>query len=248
MEIIVTHLTRMRRGHICAAGPCLEDGRHVRPVLKGGHNLGVNMLARNGGPFALGRRLHLGQPQRAELLRPHLEDWIVCPQDVKLLAEVTPREFWTLLARLCAAGWQEAFGSDLERIGATAFGTRPGKGEASLAYLRLEAPLALHVREREEGKRQLRAEISAGGLTADLAVTDKRLYTGHAHVLNEPLIERLQQALSKSRETIVAIGLGRAYPAGDPQAINWLQVNNIYPQECPLWTDAASLAATRTVN
>jgi hypothetical protein len=241
VDIIVTHLTRMRPGHICAAGVCPQDGTHVRPLLGGGHNLGVAMLARNGGVFALGRRLSLGEPQRPELIRPHLEDWIIHPRDPKLQEVLSPRDFWALLERQCTISLSEVFGAQVERIGATSFGTRPCQGGASLAYVRLTTPLSLHLRERQEKSRQLRAQFPLDGVMADLPVTDERLYTGHAHVLNEPLVARLQQALQQASETIVAVGLGRPYPPDDPRAMNWLQVNNVFPEPCPMWEKAADL-------
>lgn len=44
------------------------------------------------------------------------------------------------------------------------------------------------------------------------------------------------------REVIVAVGLGRPYPPGAPDAVNWLQVNNLFPLEAPLWETVADLA------
>ncbi|MCE5236936.1 hypothetical protein LLH23_00410 [bacterium] len=239
MEIIVTHLTRMRRGYICTAGICAADGRHVRPVFERG-NLGVNMLARNGGPFALGRRVHLAGAQKAEAPPPHVEDWTIDRYGLKPLAALAPEEFWALLSAHAAATLHEAFGPELRPIGGMSFGTDPGQGATSLAYLRLPAPPTLHFVEREGGSRQIRVTLQAGA-TADLGVTDKRLYVGHAHLPNEALVTRLQEALAKSREVIVAVGLGRPYPPGAPDAVNWLQVNNLFPREAPLWETPGDL-------
>ena len=44
------------------------------------------------------------------------------------------------------------------------------------------------------------------------------------------------------REVIVAVGLGRSYSPGARDAVNWLQVNNLFPRETPLWETVADLA------
>ena len=240
MEIIVTHLTRMRRGYICAAGLCPADGQHVRPVYEKG-NLGVNMLARNGGPFALGRRLDLTRVQKVEAPPPHVEDWTTDRQGIRPLGDMSPAQFWALLAAHAVPTLREAFGPALRQMGSTSFGSDPGQGATSLAYLRLAPPPTLHLVERESGSRQIRATLEAEA-TADLGVTDKRLYVGHAHLPNEALVVRLQETLNKSSEVIVAVGLGRPYPPGEPNAVNWLQLNNIFPREAPLWEKIADLA------
>jgi len=239
VEIIVTHLTRMKRGYICAAGLCPADGTHVRPVYERG-NLGVNMLARNGGHFALGRRLDLARAHKAEAPPPHVEDWTIDGHSIRVLAKLPPQQFWALLSARAVPTLQEAFGPELRQRGERAFGTDPGQGAQSLAYVRLWSPPTLHLLEREGGKRQIRATLQAG-VTADLGVTDKRLYVGHAHIPNEALVVRLQEALNKSSETIVAVGLGRPYPPGEANAVNWLQLNNLFPREAPLWEKIADL-------
>lgn len=240
MEIVVTHLTRMRRGFICAAGVCEAEGREVRPVLEK-QNLPVSMLARNGGMFALGRRLSLGTCQQTQCEPPHLEDMVFQPWAVKVLGELDSEKFWALLSSRCAATLKEAFGPELRRVGGRTFGTNPGQGHVSLAYLRATAPPQLYLQDRQDKARQIRISLRFD-VPVDLAVTDKRLYVGHAHLPNEALVVRLQEALQRSGEVIAAVGLGRAYPAGDPSAINWLQVNNLYPRECPLWVKVTDLA------
>jgi len=243
VEIIVTHLTRMRRGHICAAGICPADGQHVRPVFERG-NLGVNMLARNGGPIALGRRLNLLHTHKADVEPPHVEDWVVDRYNMKPLGEITPEQFCALVSARAVPTLREAFGPTLRQMGGTSFGTAPGQGESSLAYLRLHTPVQLHLVEREGGSRQIRATFEAGA-PVDLGVTDKRLYVGHAHLPNEALVIRLQEALAKSAEIIVAVGLGRPYPPGEANAVNWLQLNNLFPREAPLWEKTEDLLALR---
>ena len=48
MRIVVNHLTRMRRGYICAAGINLATGEHVRPLPRSG-DLRYRDLAAHGG-------------------------------------------------------------------------------------------------------------------------------------------------------------------------------------------------------
>src|SRR5262249_60047280 len=58
--MVVSHLTRMMKGYICAAGIDPVTREHVRPVLPG-MRLRASMLASNGGPFRMAALVDLGE-------------------------------------------------------------------------------------------------------------------------------------------------------------------------------------------
>ena len=92
MKIVVNHLTRMQQGYICVAGVDIETSQHIRPVLLG-TRLGINLLARNGGPFDMAVVVDLGKvtpsPQR-----PEIEDHIFSPSSVRKMNTFSEKQFW----------------------------------------------------------------------------------------------------------------------------------------------------------
>jgi len=60
MRIVVNHLTRMDAPRICIAGIDPDAGRHIRPTTDHQHPLTRDLLASEGGPFALGALIELG--------------------------------------------------------------------------------------------------------------------------------------------------------------------------------------------
>ena len=60
MQVVINHLTRMRRGYICVAGIDLGAGRQVRLMPKG-NGLRYPDLAAHGGLFEIGAVLDVGR-------------------------------------------------------------------------------------------------------------------------------------------------------------------------------------------
>lgn len=61
MRIVITHLTRMEAPRICVAGIDTDAGGHVRPTTGRSHPLTRELLAEQGGPYALGALVDLGE-------------------------------------------------------------------------------------------------------------------------------------------------------------------------------------------
>ena len=95
MRIVVNHLTRMQPGYICVAGINVQKNEHIRPVL-GRARLTVDLLARNGGAFDVGRLVELG-PAQASGTAPETEDHTFDPGRLVSVRELSPGSFWKLL-------------------------------------------------------------------------------------------------------------------------------------------------------
>jgi hypothetical protein len=61
MRVVINHLTRMDAPRICVAAIAPERGQHIRLISAAGDPLTRDLLAENGGPFALGTLVELGE-------------------------------------------------------------------------------------------------------------------------------------------------------------------------------------------
>ena len=220
----------MEKPYVCVAG-IRSDGLHVRPVLESGR-LGRDLLCSRGGPFALGAVVDLGSARPRPVV-PEVED-VVCSlsrvRSEQMLKGVT---FGNLLKRSAKASLSEIFGDDLLRMSRTATAVPKGAGIASLGVLQVRGRVSLFSTLSFE-KPQIRCTFADQGLgELSLKVTDLRLWeVDH----KTPVLSRLKALESRLSDCLVAVGLGRAYrvPAY-PGSWHWLQINNIYPLEDPLW-------------
>ena len=78
--------------------------------------------------------------------------------------------------------------------------------------------------------------VSDGYFQLDLGVTDIRLY-GADHVTPDTkIVRRVVKRLQGGSETILSVGLTRAYASSpDFNPVHWLQVNNVHLKDDPLW-------------
>lgn len=234
MQIVVTHLTRMRHPYICVAGVD-KKGEHRRPVLvdsDGGHKqLERNLLRSEGGHFELGAVVDLGnaQPQPTP---PEVEDVIFAPVAVTAVKTFDPADFQRILDRLAEDSLRTIFGPDLERLSPTAAAVPEGRGEASLGVLKLtEAGLQV---ESEFGKQAMRFNFEDPDLgELSLKVTDLRLWESDHETPATDAVDRIKNHLDGCH---IAVGLTRAREVSSyPGPRHWLQVNNIFPRNNPLW-------------
>jgi len=80
----------------------------------------------------------------------------------------------------------------------------------------------------KDGRRRVRLRFLEGDLAFDVPVTDYRLYLDDQVTPNEPAIQEMAARMLDQPQTLVAVGLSRAYRQTDTQpARHWLQVNNV---------------------
>lgn len=229
MQITINHLTRMGYPHICVAG-IDKGGVHKRPVLapreSGGEwQIHRNWLRSKGGPLELGAVVELGDAQPAPTT-PEVEDVVVVPEHRKTIEHLEPSAFWKKLNGATKESLQHIFGPALKPTERrTAAFTLEGKGEASLGMLRPEEPRLEIGWERNKGVLRFRFSDPVLGAVA-LKVTDLRLLKGYS----TPRADRVKLLQGNLEGCLIAVGLTGAY-----KRRHWLQVNNIYPKENPLW-------------
>lgn len=231
MQIVVNHLTRMKKGYICVAGVDLQTSKHARPVAG---RLSTQLLACHGGLFDMGVVVDLGSATPCPNT-PEVEDHTVDLAALKAGKAFDPTKFWKLLKQLAQPKLSTIFGPDLQMRGATSCGVDEHKGSASLGCLLPAEKPDLYVRPAGDRPAQVRMRVSDGAINVDLGVTDIRLY-GDDHVTaDENAVKRIAKAI-QSDEVILSVGLTRAMPSsGGFPPIHWLQVNNIHLAKNPLW-------------
>ncbi len=227
MRVLINHLTRMKRPYVCVAGVG-TDGSHVRPVLESGQ-LGRDLLRSEGGPFTLGAVVDLGNT-RHRPGHPEEEDLVFRPELIKTEKMLTPAEFAKVMDRFAKSSLGEIFGDDLVQLGRTA-AVPKGAGIASLGVFRVEGT-KLSPEELEDGRiRLIVADPDLGEMS--LPVTDIRLWEPDHKTPVWSRIEAIRPVLEK--RCLLAVGLSRAFPPDSPDSRHWLQVNNIFPIDDPLW-------------
>jgi Dual OB-containing domain len=158
----------MAAPHICVAGISPVEGTFIRPV-RGYDRLDASDLRANGGLFALGDRLHLGEvvPRPSP---PESEDVVFNADNVRRLGQLSGPDLWAILSDSAEGSLAAIFGADLEGDGNTA-SMAVGIGNRSLGHLRPRSRPALEI---DFGKPRLR--LTDPGLGAlRLPVTDLRL-------------------------------------------------------------------------
>lgn len=234
MKIVVNHLTRMQQGYFCVAGLDVNTGEHVRPVLPG-QRLPTSLLARYGGLFDMGVIVDLGAVN-ATPQRPEVEDYVFDRAKLKAAGTYEPAKFWRVLQQVARTRLRDIFGDALIPRGASSCAVDVGKGDASLGCLVPHKLPELYVRSRPGRSDQIRMRVSDGYSHLDLGVTDIRLY-GADHVTPDTkIVRRVAKRLQGGSETILSVGLTRAYASSpDFNPVHWLQVNNVHLKDDPVW-------------
>lgn len=227
MQIAITHLTRMGHPHICAAGVD-RQWRHWRPVSApresgDGWKLDQGWLRSQGGLLEVGAVIDFGDVQPTT----GTEDVVVDYQQAKFVKYLYLAHFVRILDRLAQDSLGSIFGPELERLSSTAAAVPEGEGEVSLGVLRLKgAELQVH----GDSEIRLMFEDTDFGEMA-LKVTDLRLWEVY-----KPRLDRVNRIQAEMGECLAAVGLTGAFVSSSyPGPRHWLQVNNIYLRENPLW-------------
>ena len=232
MPLMINHLTRMQPGWICTAGIDLDSGRHIRPVS--GHGLPKQMLERHGGPLQLGVVVDLGSTEFCGTV-PEIEDRRCDLEGMVVIHQCSSLELQRACQDVAEPTLRDIFGDELEWLHheRTAWGSSWGtaaveqhRGIRSLGcYWAASAQLLII---EKEGRRRVRLRFLEGDLAFDVPVTDYRLYLYDQVTPNEPTIQDMAARMLDQPQTLVAVGLSRAYRQTDTQpARHWLQVNNV---------------------
>lgn len=229
MRVIINHLTRMQHPYVCVAG--VDDTRtHKRPVLAAGR-LGRDLLRSNGGSFSLGAVVDLGDVQPRPTV-PEVEDVIFDSGQTEVVDHLEPVAFRELLEGIAVDSLSAVFGGDLVRKSGSAAAVPLGNGSASLGVIRLEdAELNSRISFGKPEVRLVFTDPLFGELS--IKVTDLRLWEMDQATPATADIEAIKDSLSGC---FVAVGLTRPFAVSSYKGVwHWLQVNNVFPREDPLW-------------
>ena len=236
MQIVITHLTRMGDPHICLAG-IDKKWKHWRPVLASRKSdedwkPDRRWLRSEGGPFHLGAKVDLGDV-RHEPVPPDVEDTVVDVKQVKFIEDLDREHFWKILDGLAQDSLRSIFGPELESRGLTSASMQVGTGERSLGILRLGGAKIEERFEPRKGKPEIRLVFEDPDFgKLELNVTDLRLWEDY----NNPKKDRVKRIQGKLDDCLVAaVGLTGAWGPEGKEKRHWLQVNNIFPRNDPLW-------------
>ncbi len=237
MKIVVTHLTRMQRGTVCAAGLDIETGQHVRPVPPMGA-LQSRMTSPRGGPFDMATVVDLGLT-RPIPSPPEVEDHEITWWHARAVQHVDPGLFWETLSFVARPSLRELFGPALRTVGRSGGRravTDAGAGQASLGVLVPGRRPRLLLDTKPDGRQVVRIEIADDRLAFSLSVTDLRLYADDG---GRPAVGRVQEIasrLARGVPALLSVGLTRPFSARqDEPPVHWLQVNNIHLSDDPCW-------------
>jgi hypothetical protein len=238
MQILINHITRMQRGHICVAGLDLATQKHVRPVLPRAR-LSDQMLARYGGPFDIGFVVDLGRTRsvgHAPELEDHLpEVWL----EVRRVRQLDGKSFFRMQQSVARPDLIQIFGRALIKRPHDRAAMELNAGAASLGCLLCQSTPSLRIVPRQDKPPQVRLSLidpSLGEL--DLGVTDIRLYGPDHLTPDRVVIDKVSRRLASREPLILAVGIGRPFsPTTDPSAkpLHWLQVNNLHFADDPVW-------------
>ncbi|RIK45499.1 MAG: hypothetical protein DCC58_06215 [Chloroflexi bacterium] len=231
MRIVISHLTRMRNGHICVAGIDLTNGQHIRPVAQ--RPLTLSLTAQHGGPLQLAAVLEL-QAVRNVGRKPEVEDRAVQLDRITRKSLMPASSFWRVLGRQAESSLGAIFGPDLQRLRNT-WVVPAEQGEASLGCLAPQRAGNLWI--NEHGRVRISIVTDDGNCT--LPVTDLRLYRytpERDYTPNTEAVQTVSQRLRQGGHLLLSVGLSRPFKREDDErAHHWLQVNNIFPEQDPLW-------------
>ena len=225
MKILITDLTRMSPGHICAAGVNLETGARVRPVIEN-EQLSARLLTPHGGPLDVGSIVEFGACQPCGE-PPEVEDTRFEKGKPRLVDAMTVAAFMASLRR-AAEDSLDVIGPALVRD-RDSLVTEKGTGLRSLVLLRAPEVPFFGVYDHGYGD-QLRFRWLDG---VWLSITDVRLYKGDFKTPDDAKIAALRKAVGSAKEIYLSFGLTRPFAQRGNR--HYLQLNNIHVPNWPDW-------------
>jgi hypothetical protein len=229
MRIVLNHLTRMDAPRICIAGIDPQANRHIRPITGRLNPLTRDRLASEGGPFAIGTLVELGEvtphPEA-----PETEDHLFRPERASVLGRLSPNRYLELLNEHARHHLHEIFGDELGRHNWT-YAVDKGCGTASLGVLRVRRKPDLEI--DRYGK--LRLRLNDEQKPVFLPVTDVRFVEADHKTIKADLVADVRARMQRGVSVILMLGLARAFQKPDDDCErHWLQVNGICMTDRPL--------------
>lgn len=214
-QIIITDVTLMKRGEVCVAGWCPDEGRMIRP-LRGGARF-WNIGDANPKLFAMGNVVELSGPMKASGRdHPHAHEDGVLPSDPKFLRAMTKPELVAALQPSASPSVEAIFGPLAERRFVLKGTTRPSLGAVDTGAKQI----GFKEVERD-GEMKLRCwffDRPNADRTYDFPVASKEL----RDIWKSDGLDALNALKVGSRRAHVRIGL-----AGDLDDACYAMVNNV---------------------
>jgi hypothetical protein len=229
MRIVLNHLTRMDAPRICIAGLDPRANRHIRPITEHSNPLTRDLLASEGGPFAIGALVELGEvtphPEA-----PETEDHLFRPERATVLGQLSPNRYLELLNGHARHRLHEIFGDELRRHNWT-YAVARGCGGASLGVLRVRRKPDLEI--DRYGK--LRLRLNDEQKPVFLPVTDVRFVEADHKTIRADVVADVRARMQRGVGVLLMLGLARAFQKSDDDyERHWLQVNGICMTDRPL--------------
>lgn len=224
MKVLITDLTRMKKGHICVAGIDMDTTRRVRPV--GRYALEAKLLASRGGPLDIGRIIDIGNSVPCGVA-PEIEDVEFDPRHIRVVSSMDESGFFGLLKKVPRADIASAIGPELKQIGRS-LATPVGRGDCSLVIV---------ARPRTTIMIDSYGKLRAPFPNVSLSVTDVRLYEEDDLLTPDATkVTNAMLAIRSSTEIMLSIGLAHAWQKpGDTELRHYVQLNNIHVKGWADW-------------
>lgn len=219
VTIVVTHLTRMRGGHICIAGLDTTSNKHVRPVL--GRAIERAFLTQGSSEIRIGSTIQFARMTPVPN-PPEIEDCLFQIEECTLMGQVSVADIRKFCSNVARIQLTDIFGPLLHRNGRT-WALPEGQGAASLGVLRGAVVGAPHV----DGYGNVRMTVDDGAGQATVPVTDLRLFKDDGETPNQRAILEMKVVM-RNRDVLLSVGVGRAWARDNEAPVHWLQVNNIH--------------------
>lgn len=222
MDIVISHLTRMNPGHVCAAGINLASHEHVRPVLPAPQLLPIRLCCGSSPMLQLRSILTLKSPKPRGYL-PEVEDYECNLWELRQTRQMTQPEFWQLLRDMAKPNLHAIFGPTLEKTGKN-YTLPPHTGLASLGCIHPASHTNLRVEaDSFEEREQVKLVCKVDGVTCRLPVADLRFYSPTDFKIDRKLVNAVNGLLRGPEDLIICVGLTREW-----QNRHWLQVNGLH--------------------
>jgi hypothetical protein len=229
MRVVINHVTRMDAPRICVAAIAPDTGQHIRPRTGRDNPLTRDLLAENGGPFALGTLIELGETTPTPE-PPETEDCLFCPDRMHAIGPLSPNRYLQLLRRHAQTRLLGIFGDELVRHGQS-YAVEKGSGTTSLGILRVRRAPDLKV----DSFGKLRLRLNDETPAASLPVTDVRFVEPDHKTIRDDVVADVRARMRQGVQVLLMLGLARAFQRSDDDSErHWLQVNGICMADRPL--------------
>lgn len=225
-EVVLTHLTRMSPGYLCAAGIATDTGEHIR-LVGDSRNIPRHYLLGGSNPVKPGDTVSFrGRP--AESSGPHVEDFQIDLDSISKTGSKSTAELKELLTGVAVIDFESVFGPDFEKVTERTGGLPPTRGATSLGYVKIEGDVEIRVWRDGSERWKIRLEFQLGGSVWSPPLNDYRVWLSDHQTPNERRINAARNALARANTVVASIGVTRAYAVPDLGKWHWLQINNLY--------------------